>query len=42
MAEIRFVEIGEALRIHKRQVDRFGGDDGIHRTGPESLRVGAM
>ena len=33
MAEIRFVEIEEALRIHKRQVDRFGGDDGIRDRG---------
>lgn len=33
MADIRFVEIEEALRIHKRQVDRFGGDDGIRDRG---------
>jgi len=30
---IRFVELEEALRIHKRQVDRFGGDDGIRDRG---------
>lgn len=33
MSVIRFVEIEEALRIHKRQVDRFGGDDGIRDRG---------
>ena len=33
MGDIRFVEIEEALRIHKRQVDRFGGDDGIRDRG---------
>ncbi|MFK7788696.1 MAG: type II toxin-antitoxin system death-on-curing family toxin [Phycisphaeraceae bacterium] len=33
MGDIRFVEIEEALRIHNRQVDRFGGDDGIRDRG---------
>ena len=33
MSVIRFVEIEEALRIHKRQIDRFGGDDGIRDRG---------
>lgn len=33
MVDIRFVEIEEALRIHERQVDRFGGDDGIRNRG---------
>lgn len=33
MVDIRFVELDEALRIHKRQVDRFGGDDGIRDQG---------
>lgn len=33
MGDIRFIEIEEALRIHKRQVDRFGGDDGIRDRG---------
>ena len=33
MQDIRFIELEEALRIHKRQVDRFGGDDGVRDRG---------
>lgn len=33
MDDIRFVEIEEALRIHARQVSRFGGDSGIRDRG---------
>jgi death-on-curing protein len=31
--DIRFVEIAEALRIHARQIDRFGGDPGVRDRG---------
>jgi len=31
--KIRFVQIEEALRIHARQVDRFGGDPGVRDRG---------
>lgn len=33
MDVIRFVEIDEALRIHARQIKRFGGDPGIRDQG---------
>lgn len=33
MDNIRFVEVEEALRIHARQVSRFGGDPGIRDRG---------
>lgn len=33
MDEIRFVEIEDALRIHARQVNRFGGDPGVRDRG---------
>lgn len=33
MGDILFVEIEEALRIHQRQVGRFGGDDGVRDHG---------
>lgn len=33
METIRFVELEEALRIHARQIKRFGGDSGIRDRG---------
>lgn len=33
MGDIRFVQIEEALRIHARQVRRFGGDAGVRDRG---------
>lgn len=33
MADIRFVEIEEAQRIHSRQINRFGGDPGVRDQG---------
>ncbi len=33
MRYIRFVEVDEALRIHARQIERFGGDPGIRDRG---------
>lgn len=33
MGDIRFVEVEEALRIHARQVRRFGGDAGVRDRG---------
>lgn len=33
MGDIRFVEVEEALRIHARQVGRFGGDAGVRDRG---------
>ena len=33
MGDIRFVEIEEALRIHTRQINRFGGDAGVRDRG---------
>jgi len=33
VADIQFVQIEEALRIHARQIKRFGGDPGIRDQG---------
>ena len=33
MQDIRFVDIDESLRIHARQIDRFGGDSGVRDRG---------
>ncbi|MEM1353462.1 MAG: type II toxin-antitoxin system death-on-curing family toxin [Planctomycetota bacterium] len=33
MEAIRFVEVEEALRIHARQIKRFGGDPGVRDLG---------
>lgn len=33
MGDIRFVEVEESLRIHARQVRRFGGDAGVRDRG---------
>lgn len=33
VASFRFIEIAEAMRIHARQIKRFGGDPGIRDQG---------
>lgn len=33
MDSIRFIELDEALRIHARQISRFGGDPGVRDHG---------